>query len=247
MNFLFKVLGIQEITETFNKNIERMGWHKANKQYIKDLGILQKSSFINFPKKGGVLVYANHITGLDPYLLSSAIDRDDVYFLSDIYQTRKGAAVAAHIIPVYYSTWQDSFRRFGMSFFGFLMMRLLVGTVPKSIARKRNAEAIARAVSYLKKENVVIIFPSGGEKKANRWKKGIGEIVVNCREKNVSLVLYKCFFTQLQESDLVKHFVTGRKYLKRFPVKLSGKRISLNSSVSLIDSVKITSYLQNDF
>lgn len=130
MNPIYKLLGLQSIISKFNCNVSSLGWYKANKQYIADLEISIQASLPDFPKTGGVIVYANHPTGLDPFVISSVLGRDDVYFLGDVYQAKKGKNIARHIIPVYYTSWLDAFQRSGIGFFGYLWMRIMTGTVP---------------------------------------------------------------------------------------------------------------------
>ena len=102
MNPIFRIIGIAHIVNNFEKSVKPLGWHKANKQFIAELSI-DVHSCINYPSKGkGLLIYANHPTGLDPYLISSVLNRDDVFILADVYQTTKGKAIGSHIIPVYY-------------------------------------------------------------------------------------------------------------------------------------------------
>ena len=175
MNIIFRLLDIQKYVGKLAGNIEKVGWYDANLQYITDIGIRVSADLENFPKKGGALVYANHLTGLDPFLLSSILGRDDVYFLSDNYHAGKGNRVQEHMISIYYSSWKELLYRSGLSFFGFIFMRLNTGFTPREEAKKKNIQAVETAVEHLSKGHVVLVFPSGGNKEKSPWKKGIGE------------------------------------------------------------------------
>jgi 1-acyl-sn-glycerol-3-phosphate acyltransferase len=245
MSFVFRLLGIAGILENFVGNIKKIGWYRANQRYIADLGIKLDTSLRDFPKKGGILVYANHPTGLDPFILSSVLGRDDVYFLSDVYHAKKGEGVQEHMIPVYYSNWRDLWKRSGLAFGGFILMRLTSGFLSADEVRARNRQAIEIAVQKLREGHVVLIFPSGGDNEQFPWKKGIGEIILQMKE--VRFILYECQISHVITFHLLRHFLTGRIFLKRQPIEISGKLKSVTFLDSIQDPVSITAFLQADF
>ena len=229
MNPIFRILGIAHIVKNFEKSVKPLGWHKANKQFISELGIGVRSNS-NYPSKGkGLLIYANHPTGLDPYLISSVINRDDVYILADVYQATKGKAIGSHIIPVYYSSMKEVLSRSGIAFFGYIMMRLISGTVTHIEARKRNMEALDTVIRYVREGKCVVLFPSGGAKKNLRWKKGIGSIVHTIKKENINCDIYKCLISGISENLLLWHIVSRRTFLLRNPVKING--VKLNNKI----------------
>ncbi len=245
MNPTFYVFGLVKILKKFEKNIKAMNWHAANRQFINDLGIYISPALKNFPQKGGVLVFANHPTGLDPYILSATIARDDVYILSDVYQTKKGENIASHLIPVYYSGWSESLNRSGISFFGYLMMRVITGTVKKNTARQNNLAAIDTAAGHIAKGHVVIIFPSGGERSNRTWRKGIGEVIKIIHDQKLTCILYRCTINNLSENKLLLHFILKRKYFTRNPIAVTGRVVDDKFITSELSSKEITLLLQN--
>ncbi len=245
MNPIFRILGIAHIVKNFEKNVNLLGWHKANKQFISELGIGVRSNS-NYPLNGkGLLIYANHPTGLDPYLISSVINRDDVYILADVYQATKGKTIGLHIIPVYYSSWKEVLSRSGIAFFGYIMMRLISGIVTRIEARKRNMEALDTVIRYLREGKCVILFPSGGAKKNFRWRNGIGMIIHKIRKENINCDIYKYLISDLSENLLLWHIVSRRTFLLRRPVRINGVKIS-NKILKKLSPSEITTFLQQD-
>lgn len=245
MNPIFRILGIAHIVKNFEKSVNLLGWHKANKQFISELGIGVRSNS-NYPLKGkGLLIYANHPTGLDPYLISSVINRDDVYILADVYQSTKGKAIGLHIIPVYYSSWREVLSRSGIAFFGYIMMRLISGTVTHIEARKRNMEALDTVIRYVREGKCVVLFPSGGAKKNFRWKKGIGAIINMLKKEHVNCDIYKCLISGISENLLLWHLISRRTFLRHNPVSINGVKIN-NKIFEKMSPSEITFFLQQE-
>ena len=245
MNPIFRILGLAQIVNNFEKSVKLLGWHNANKQFISELGI-DVRSFANYPSKGnGLLIYANHPTGLDPYLISSVLNRDDVFILADVYQATKGKAIGSHIIPVYYSSMKELLNRSGIAFFGYIMMRLISGTVSRIEARKRNIEALDTVIRYVSEGKCVVLFPSGGAKKNFRWKKGIGAIINMLKKEDVNCDIYKCLISGISENLLLWHIVSGRTFLWRNPVSIKGVKIN-NKIFEKMSPSEIAAFLQHD-
>jgi 1-acyl-sn-glycerol-3-phosphate acyltransferase len=224
MSLIYRIFGLQDILTIFSRTIPAKGWCRANQLLLEALGISVTSKITDFPQKGAVLVFANHPSGLDPYILSSVFGRDDVFFISDIYQTKKGEQVAKHIIPVF-DNWLEFRKRPFLSWFGFWWMRLVAGSVTKQQASSLNSQAIATAVSRLKAGHVVLIFPSGGDSLNRPWKPGIGKIILELEKGRVPFALFGCTIFGIDEKRLFWHFLSTRYYFLRYPLFLTGKRI----------------------
>jgi 1-acyl-sn-glycerol-3-phosphate acyltransferase len=242
MNVLYKILGVQTMIDRFNKNVKLIGWHKANKQFISDFGISVINDVAEFSNKGPVLIFANHPTGIDPYLLSSVIKRDDLYFLADIYQAQKGKKIAEHIIPIFYDNWLEFYKRPLSGWFGYIWMRMTCGIVPREYARNHNRMAIKCAIDHLKKGHAVLIFPTAAEKNTRPWKNGIGYIIAGSLNKKTKFQLYSCSISGLSDLKIILHAFTKRSYLKKHPVNISIKDVSFNIT-NESDPVLITQLL----
>ena len=247
MNLIFKLLGIEKNIKEFAINIENIGWFQANQKYIEDLRINVENSLKDFPKNGGVLIYSNHPTGLDPFLISSLLGRDDVYFLSDVYHAKKGKSVQDHMIPIHYANWKELQQRSALAFFGFIFMRLSSGFVSRDVSKKKNLQAINTAVKQLANSHVVLIFPSGGSREAIPWKKGIGEICLTSYNNKQNFILYKCEIKGLSDFGLLRHFLSGKNFYKKMIVRVMGEKMDTSFLKKEKDPVRITSYLQKSF
>lgn len=244
MNPLHYIFGIGKIVNDLNADSVRYGWFSGNRKFLEKLGIKVRTKLHKFPSKGAVLVYANHPTGLDPYLISSVLGRNDVYFLSDIYQTLKGKEIASHILPIYYWSVFDFIFKPILSWPGFFIMRIRKGLIRKNLARSQNRKSLDNAVKLLSKGNVVLIFPSGGEAFYRPWKSGIGKIIKESIKRGVNFKLYQIKILNLSEWQLLQHFIAGKRYYQREPVNLLGKAKELSPGLTNVDQYKIAQSLK---
>lgn len=244
MNPLFKIFGIQETLVQFNHNIKKLGWSRACARLLKELRINTQSNLSDFPKKGGVIIYANHPTGLDPYIISSILPRDDVYILSDIYQAKKGDNVAKHILPIYYANWLEFWRRPLIGWPGYIIMRFITGTVDSQKAYENNKKSLTRVFLLVKKGHVVLIFPSGGESQKRPWKRGLAKLITQLQEEKISYTLYAVLIKRLSEIKMLYHVMGGRKFFLDNPIHLRGSKIGKENLPQTKNFDKLSSYLR---
>lgn len=244
MNPLFSVFGIRNTIANFDTNVAANGWVKGNRQLLADLNIRYVSDLTQIPK-GGVLVFANHPTGLDPFILSAVGGRENALCLCDVYQTQKGRHIAKHIIPVYFSSLVDFIYKPFTSWPGFFIMRMTVGRVNKSQARAHNDQALAAVVAALKKGKTVYMFPSGGEVPSRPWKSGLGKIIKRAYQDRINFNLYKVHISGLSELGLIWHFITGRRFYSGHPIAVTGRLVHLPNTLDLdISSYDLAQYLK---
>ena len=93
MNPLFKLFKIEDPFLEFDQNVKKYGFSSGCTTLVRELGLNIKVDLEKFPHHGAVLVYSNHPTGLDPFILGGVLGRDDYIFLGDEYQTKKGKNV----------------------------------------------------------------------------------------------------------------------------------------------------------
>lgn len=247
MNPLFWLFGIVKAFKEFEANILKQGWSRGCNTLIKDLGISVQSNLVELPSKGPLLVYANHPTGLDPYILSGVFKRDDVYYLSDIYQTLKGKNIASHILPVFYTSWSEFLKRPLTSWPGYILMRILTGTTSKREAKIRNQKTIERAVNLLKKGSLILIFPSGGNKGKRSWKPGIGKIIIECRNRGIKAQLFAINIMELDEIKLFRHFLFGRRYYNRNKISINGRIVLIDKYDNFSDPFVLSQELKKEY
>lgn len=211
MNPLFKLLGIEKFFAVFDQNTQKIGWSKACQKLINSLKIDIVSDFKNFSKKESVLIYSNHPTGLDPYLLTAAIGRDDSFFWGDIYQSRKGKNISKHIIKIApRPLWTIIFRPLS-NWLGYIYMRIITPAKSREETRNINRKTINTTVELLKAKHQIIIFPSGGEYEFLPKKKGLSRVINICNQKDIKINIYKIDIKNFGELSLLIHFIFKTK------------------------------------
>jgi 1-acyl-sn-glycerol-3-phosphate acyltransferase len=205
-------------TAKYNKNIPEFGFTESTKKFLDRLNI--KIKFTNTDKlTGPCLIFGNHPTGLDPFIISACLKRDDVFIVADVYQKNKGNNIGDHIVPIYYSRTQKNLRNRGfLNSIGFYVMRIFTGYEDQLKVKQRNQTTIELATSLLQQGHIVIIFPDGGSNNPELWYNGIGEII---KRNSLNQNEIKLFATQIQGIStlkLIRHFLFNRrKYLHHNP------------------------------
>lgn len=211
--------------KNYNNNVKKFGITKASKILISNLLLNAIVELKNFPKKGAVLVYSNHPTGLDPFLLASALERDDFLFLGDVYHLSKGKHVAKHVAPTMPTQsfiWEFIKRR-PTNWLGFIKMRSQ-NKFNYQKAKVINNIAIKKIVNNLKNGHVSLIFPSGGEYEFLPWKKGVYKVFEELKKEKMKFTLYKIEIENFSEFKLILHFLSFKKLFKS--VLIQGKKVS---------------------
>lgn len=209
----------------FDQNVKRIGINKASKILINNLGLIVEKNLKDFPKKGPVLIYSNHPTGLDPFILASVFDRNDFLFLGDVYHLSKGKNVSKHIAPTMPTEkfiWEFVKRR-PTNWPGFIKMRLLNKLNYKN-AKTTNRYAIEKIINNLENGHLSLVFPSGGEYEFLPWKKGVYKIFDELKRREIKFSLYKIDIKYLSEFKLIFHFLFFRKFFNN--VLIQGKKVS---------------------
>lgn len=219
MNPFFKLFKIEDPFLEFDRNVEKYGFSHGCTTLVHGLGLNIKADLKKFPQQGAVLVYSNHPTGLDPFILGSVLGRDDYIFLGDEYQAKKGKNIAKHIAStVSTSFWKDFFRRRPTNWPGYLNMRKTVPVVDKIKAKEINNLAITSLTKNLKDGHLSVVFPSGGEYEFLPWKLGLAKIISEARKENIKYVLYRIHFKRFSELKLIGHFLSGRKFYSNLEI-----------------------------
>lgn len=196
----------------FNKNVGSLGICEASKILVMNLGLKMEVRLKDFPKKGAVLAYSNHPTGIDPFILSSVVGREDFLFLGDVYHLKKGKNISKFVAPVYPTSFSpDLLKRRITNWPGFIYMRMVSPPIDKLIAKKKNKKALDKIIDNIKIGGVSLIFPSGGEYEFLAWKKGIYNIKKILDENKIKYTLYKIRIEKFSEFKLILHLLTFKK------------------------------------
>lgn len=202
MNLLFK---------DFNKHVEILGWPSGCKWLINSLGIEYKFKKNKINKNSPVIIYSNHPTGLDPYLLTAAFGREDSYFWGDLYQSQKGKNISKHIIPIAPRPFWTIIRRPITNWPGYIYMRLTSPVLSKEKTRKINKESFEKTLDLLKNGKQIIIFPSGGEYEFLPKKTGLTKLIDECKNRGIKAKIYEIKIKKFGELSLLFHFIFKSK------------------------------------
>lgn len=247
---LFPVSLVLRSTVELDKDIFKKGFYKACKLWFKKLKINYQVLWQKkrFDKKNVCLIFANHPSGLDPYLIAAAL-KIDLVFIGDVYQAGKGKNLAKQIIKVEFlssdKTWQK--RNFCDKWFGWVWMRLLTG-YKKFSSKKIKQGAVNKALNFLHKGRSVLIFPDGGANNFKYWQSGIAIILQKYlsnpeKVKNLQLVMAK--ITGISFVKLARHFMFDqKKLLADQPVKIFFKKVDLGVFKSHKDSLELLTKLK---
>ncbi len=218
---IFKVFPYEHILRTtakYNQSIPSKGFVKSTQTYIKNFNIDIKQ-INSFDINGPCLIFGNHPTGLDPFIIASCLKRDDVYIVADNYQQRKGTFIGQHVIPIFYSRTQKNLENRGfLNSIGFYAMRQLTGYEEYETVKKQNQVTIQTAAKLLMDGHVVIIFPDGGSNNPELWYNGIGEIIKRTVDRENKIKLFAANIQGISSFKLWRHFLFNRKkYLQSHP------------------------------
>lgn len=217
INPLFKLLGITDIYSEFDKTVDKIGWSNGCKWLIKSLGIEYTAENVNNHGKAQIII-ANHPTGVDPYLLTAILGRNDSYFWGDIYQSKKGINISKHIILIAPRPFWTILRRPLTNWPGYIYMRLTSPVLTKEQTKEINKNSMEKTIGLLRKGNQIIIFPSGGEYEFLKPAKGVFYLIKKCQEQKISVKVTKLQITNFGELGLFFHFLFKTKITARITV-----------------------------
>jgi 1-acyl-sn-glycerol-3-phosphate acyltransferase len=215
---LFPYEWLLRTTAHYNLQIPHLGFTRSTAYYLRSLNIKIQSNN-NLDIDGPCLIFGNHPTGLDPFIIASQLKRNDVYIVADIYQKQKGEYIGQHIVPIVYSRTRKNLNNRGfLNSIGFYIMRQLSGYVDQETVKKQNKQTIKQAANLLKQGHVVIIFPDGGSNNPELWYNGIGEIIKSASLQQPRIKLFAANIQGISTASLWRHFFLNRKmYLARKP------------------------------
>jgi 1-acyl-sn-glycerol-3-phosphate acyltransferase len=248
---IFPYESLLRLTYKYDSRITEFGFSKSTRNFLDDLAI--KVKLMDQRKfEGSCLIFGNHPTGLDPFIIASCLNRDDIYIVADVYQKNKGQHIGEHIIPIYYSRTQKNLRNRGiLNSIGFYVMRIFTGYYDPETVKEKNITAIETAAKMLTEGHVVIIFPDGGSNNPELWYNGIGEIIKKADPESINLNLYATHISGISTTGLIRHFLLRRKkFLSKFPLKVMiSPALSLESLhiENKIQSHEITEKLRKEF
>ena len=121
----------------------------------------------NFPQKGGFIVASNHQSGWDHYWIGCALKKrlQDVHFIGAL----------------------DSFKIFLITGGG-LLYYLSDTIIINRKDKEKKKKALKKAVEYLKKGKIVVIYPEGDTNKKNYLLRGKVGVALLAKESSVPVV-----------------------------------------------------------
>jgi len=180
VNLVVPVLPILRWGVEFDQKLESGGLLGASRSVLEGLGlcprILLPEAAQGTLRTAPLLVYGNHPSLADPFLVALALARPDLKMLSASYLSLLLPSLGPHLIPV-----QPTFERKPLHLQGashYLLVRLLYraeGAPDPAVAREANRRALEEAADYSAQGGALLIAP-GPRSARGRWLPGIGVI-----------------------------------------------------------------------
>ncbi len=220
--YIFPYEEILKTTAKYNENIPVKGFTNSTREYLQQLNILTDRD-TPLSITGGALIFGNHPTGLDPFLITSCLNREDIYIVADVYQKNKGNYIGRHIVPIIYARTQRNLNNRGfLNSIGFYVMRLLTGYEAPEQVKIQNEQTVKQAAQLLIDGHIVIIFPDGGSNNPELWYNGIGDILKKTSVEEKDIKLFATQISGISTSRLIRHFLWNKKiFLKKNPIHIT--------------------------
>ncbi|MCA9397912.1 hypothetical protein KC573_03705, partial [candidate division WWE3 bacterium] len=157
-----------------------------------------------------VLIYGPHTFHVEPYIILSLIERDDVYFVAmESAKQLVPESMKDHVfsvIPTFLA--KDAPRRSGVAgVMQWIRRALFTNNTEKTVReiRASNQQALQRVALLLQEGHVVMIFPcASGDIKTDRWYTGIGTILQSVSNTAEHVMLQPFNLTQISFRRLLR-------------------------------------------
>lgn len=244
--------GLPEFSKDLQKMEERLGKDGIGpvvRELMDKLGIEikanKKPDWLSTPGSS-ILLYSNHVR-IEPFLLGTLIDRDDVAFVGGRMVQRAGSNIEPHVLPVVPKKFAkgtgDRHTAIEKGVFG-------ADDLDVDEAVRLNQASMQEAGNRLANGWLVGIFPSATDSIEGRWRKGLGEIIKNTpSDKGVRLA--PTHFGEVGGVELLRRvrqvYAKGKKP-KRLEVKVDfGKELDLNEVPRDLSPGDVSEFLRQDY
>lgn len=127
------------------------------------------------------VIYGNHPSMLTPFLISAAVNRDDLRILSASYVHLFLPRYARYSLPVEIwpprrGGWMEYLRSGVPALLQTKLLALLLGTAPVADAKERNLNSILRGADHVAGGGCLLLAPGAGSARPRAWYQGIGRI-----------------------------------------------------------------------
>jgi hypothetical protein len=183
VNLIVPIFPILRWGVEFDQKLETSGLLGASRSVLEGLGlrprILLPEGARDTLRTASLLVYGNHPSLADPFLVALALARPDLKMLSASYLSLLLPSLGPHLIAV-----QPTFERKPLHLQGashYLLVRLLYraeGMPDPAVAREANRRALEEAAAHAAEGGALLIAP-GSRSAKGRWLPGIGVIATH--------------------------------------------------------------------
>lgn len=193
-----------------------------------------------------VLLYGNHAARLEPWLLATLLDRNDVACVGGRMMQKAGPNIESHILPVIPKKYAKGGGR-----------RTIVektvfgdGDLDVDEATKLNQASMQEAGKRLGDGWLVGIFPTATEAIDSKWRKGLGEIIKNTPQ-NSEVRLVPTHFGDLKYREILKSirrvYGKGKEPKHRIVDINFGEELRLSDLPPNMSAEEITQFLKQDY
>jgi len=237
------------------EKIAKLGISKVSSKLLEKLGLdCQVIKEVNPESKedGAVLfVGLNHQAFIEPIILAASVKRNDLYLIAMKTYQLIGKGVKKHLLPVmprrYTSGRIKKLWEKIENLFIFTTNFYSLENVSLKKAKDINNSSLEKAVRLLRQGHAVAIFPGGGRRLSQRWKRGLGEIIHRLQKTGVNQVrLIPVYFSKISKFKVIKTIrnnCLGGKDTAKIKVHF-GKEIHLKELETFSNPAEIIDFLK---
>lgn len=238
----------KQLLYRFREYSKKYGLRVATLKTLSEVGVNDISKKGTAPATGPLLIVSNHTGLFDTPLLTSQINRGDLYTAALSTFGIFGPTVREKLLPIYMP------RDLKYMIFEHMLYIQIEGKLPEKLPpseiRPRNRKTISRAAELINRGNAVIIFPTGSAgKRLNgaKWKTGVGFLIKQISNPRTKVVFAHIRGTNNSEFFAYFHPILSKLFFKPRPLSIHFSRPkALNKLVNRNDDSKtIVAKLEN--
>jgi len=185
MRALQQLCPVERLTEfgaALNRDLEQLPLWEASTRAISQLAgrwdVLLPEASRPALASSPLIVYGNHPSMLTPFLVSAALEREDIRVITCRYVEQLVPNIADHLFPVepaYTRTAREGLKH-GLSHLLSMALLYRFDQMPDPVTAKQlNGQSIRAASEHVRSGGVSVIFPGGGG--TRRWYPGLGRLI----------------------------------------------------------------------
>lgn len=196
------------------KELDSLGIAQASRNLLTRSGMLvsidNRLSNNDLLKKNSRVLFVglNHESFIEPIILYSLLDRDDIRLIAISFFRQLGRNFSKYLLPVLPKICTIDYNgQRGKKILGLDVRLGLYETEGLNLAQanKMNSHSLAEAARYLDKNHAVTLYPASGKSIGGSWFPGIGKIINLMSDRKSPLPVVAVEFRGLGKKKLLSH------------------------------------------